>query len=313
MKPFAFLHNKQEDVSMVIYRFLTALIIANGAFFLFQTESHDRYAFPLIVFLLLWGVFYIRLHITKKESLQVFTSKSFKLFSLFYVLFTILYFYNLHTALVFNYPHNGLPILTSLIQPGLTIGVSVLLIGLFFWFLFTVRRDGALWTFLLPVALVVLALTAKNMPFITHTPVPLTAIVPVSATQDYGLRKINMPVNASLGFDKWGSLSVQYAFYRHGIGTHANSVQTYDIGKLFRQFSFDYGVDTEAGPKGTVVFEVYGDDKKLFASEKIGRYDLPRHRDVDITGVRSLKLVVTDAGDGITDDHADWLNPKLYE
>lgn len=122
-----------------------------------------------------------------------------------------------------------------------------------------------------------------------------------------------MPVNAFLGFDKWGSLSVQYAFYRHGIGTHANSTQDFDVGRHFSKFSFDYGIDTEAGPKGTVVFEVYGDDKKLFASEKIGRYDLPRHADVPITDVKILKLVVTDGGDGITDDHADWLNPKLYE
>lgn len=281
-----------------IYRFLTALIIANASFFLFQTESHDRYAFPLIVFLLLWGIFWIR-------------RNSFRVFCILYSVFSILYFYNLHTALVYNYPHNGFPILSSLIQPNLTISVSILFIGLFFWFLFTIRRDVALWTFLVPAALVSLALTAKNLPLITHKPVSLTAIVPVSAAQDYGLRKINMPVNATLGFDKWGSLSVQYSFYRHGIGTHAKSTQEYDTGRHFSKFTFDYGIDTEAGSKGTVVFEVYGDDKLLFASKKIGRYELPRHAEVDITGVRMLKLVVTDGGDGITDDHADWLNPKL--
>jgi Gpi18-like mannosyltransferase len=295
-----------------IYRFLTALIIANASFFLFQTESHDRYAFPLIVFLLLWGVFWIRRHLTIKETAHVFTSKPFRVFSVFYSLFSILYFYNLHTALVFNYPDNGIPILSTLIQPGLTIGVSFLFIGFFVWFLFTIRRDVTLWTFLIPVALVALALTAKNIPLITHAPVSLTAMTPVSATQDYGQRVVNMPVNTMFGFDKWGSLSVQYSFYRHGIGTHANSTQIYDMGRHFSKFTFDYGVDTEAGPRGTVVFEVYGDDKLLFASKKIGRYELPRHAEVNITGVRMLKLVVTDGGDGITDDHADWLNPKLY-
>jgi len=313
MKPFAFLRNKQEDTSMVIYRFLTALVIANGAFFLFQTASHDRYAFPLIVFLLLWSAFYIRIHITIKEAAHVFTNNTFRIFSLFYVLFTVLYFYNLHTALVYNYPHNGFPVLSSFIQPNLTISVSLLLIGLFFWFLFIMRRDVSFWTFLLPAAAVLFALTAKNLPLVTRKPVSLAAMTPVSMTQDYGSREINMPMNASFGFDKWGSLSVQYSFYRHGIGTHANSTQIYDMGRHFRRFSFDYGVDTEAGPRGTVVFEVIGDDKKLFASEKIGRYELPRHAEVDITGVKTLKLVVTDAGDGITDDHADWLNPQLYE
>jgi len=310
-KPFAFLLNKKENEPTLIYRFLTALVIANASFFLFQTESHDRYAFPLIVFLLLWGAFWVRTHLTKKESLQVLTTKTFRIFSVFYVLFSVFYFYNLHTALIFNYPHNGMPILSSLIGPNLTMGVSFILIGLFIWFLYTIRRDVSLWTFLIPVALVAGALTAKNIPLLTHTPVSLTAMVPVSASQGYGLRQINMPVNASLGFDSWGSLSVQYAFYRKGIGTHANSTQLFDIGGHFRRFSFDYGIDTEAGPRGTVTFEVYGDDKKLFASEKIGRYEMPRHAQVDIAGVHMLKLVVTDAGDGITDDHADWLNPKL--
>jgi Gpi18-like mannosyltransferase len=312
LKPFAFLKKNKDDASTIVYQFLTALVIANASFFLFQTESHDRYAYPLIVFTLLWGTFWIRRHLTTKEIPNVFTSGPFRAVSFFYVLFSVFYFYNLHTALVFNYPNNGMPILSEFIQPNLTISVSLLFIGLFFIFLVVIRPDTTLWTFAVPAVLVVLALTAKNLPLITHTPVSLTALTPVSASQDYGIRQINMPVNAYSGFDKWGSLSVQYAFYRHGIGTHAISTQIFDLHKHFTRFSFDYGIDTEAGPRGSVVFQVIGDDKKLFVSEKIGRYDLPRHADVNITGVSTLKLVVTDAGDGITDDHADWLNPKLY-
>lgn len=312
MKPFASFGGRKETTVTLIYQFLTALVVANASFFLFQTQSHDRYAFPLIVFLLFWGIFWIRLRLTKSETLQVLTSKPLKIFLWFYGIFSLLYFYNLHTALVFNYPKNGLPLASLFTQPAITIGVSVFFIGLFFWFLFVIRTETSLWSYIMPVALVMLLLGVKNLPLVTGTPVFLTSIAPIQSRQDYGLRQINMPVNASLGFDKWGSLSVQYVFYRHGIGTHANSTQTYDVGKRFRRFSFDYGVDTEAGSKGTVVFEVYGDGKKLFSSGTIGRYELPRHSEVDITGVRMLTLVVTDAGDGITDDHADWLNPLLW-
>ncbi len=312
LKPFAFLTKHTDDAPTITYRFLTALVVANASFFLFQTESHDRYAFPLIVFLLLWGIFWIRRHLTVKELPRVFSSSPFRSFMILYSLFSIPYFYNLHTALVFNYPHNGMPILSTFIQPNLTISVSLLFIGLFFFFVYVIRRDTGMWTFAIPAALVIFALLAKNIPLVTRTPVSLTAMTPVSASQDYGIRQINMPVNAYAGFDKWGSLSVQYAFYRHGIGTHAKSTQIFDLQKYFTRFSFDYGIDTEAGPRGSVTFEVYGDDKKLFASEKIGRYDLPRHADVSVAGIHLLKLVVTDAGDGITDDHADWLNPKLY-
>jgi hypothetical protein len=122
----------------------------------------------------------------------------------------------------------------------------------------------------------------------------------------------NMPANAYVGFDKWSPLSVQYAFYRRGIGTHANSYIVYDINRKFRRFSTDYGIDTQAGQGGSAIFKIYGDSRLLFESQKIGRFDLPRHTEVDITGVKKLELVVTDAGDGINDDHADWLNPQLF-
>lgn len=312
MKPFSWITKKIHDEEDVLYRFFTAFIIVNGSFFLFQTESHDRYAFPLIIMLLLWAIFAIRRRLTQKEILQVFTSRPLKIFSIFYLLFSILYFYNLHTALVLNYPHNGIPVFTGLTQQALTIAVSYIFTGAFVWFLLYISTETTFWTYVLPVGLIAGALLAKNMPLLTKKPIYTTAITPTAYQQDFGTRMVDMPVNASLGIKNWSSLSVQYAFYHHGIGTHANGYQIYDIGGLFQRFTFDYGVDTEAGPKGTVTFEVWGDDKKLFASEKIGRFDLPRHAEVNVSGVHSLKLVVTDAGDGITDDHADWLNAKLW-
>jgi Gpi18-like mannosyltransferase len=284
--------------------FLEGLIVVNAAFFLFMTQSHDRYAFPLSVFLLLWAPFYIQESRAKHPIRR---------FGLWYGLFTILYFYNLHTALVLNYPKNGLPILSSLIQAPLTIAVSVLLLTLFFIFLFVLVRTTKKSFMLLfaPLILWGVSLIVLNMPLIQKKPVSLTKLTPFDSRQDYGGRTTNMAVNGSFGSSKWARLSVQYAFYDLGIGTHANSTHVYDINRKFRTFSFDYGIDTEAGAKGTAVFEVYGDGKLLFRSEKIGRYDLPRHAEVDVAGVKRLGLVTTDADDGITDDHTDWLNPIL--
>ena len=284
--------------------FLESFIVVNGAFFLFQTESHDRYAFPLTVMLLLWGVFFLK-------------ANRMKLFTILYSLFSLFYFYNLHTALVFNYPANGLPGLSALTAPWLTISVSFIFTGAFLWFLLWLARDSY-WSLIPPIALISLILITKNPPLLTKQPVYLNTLTPTEHKQDYGSRVINMPTNASGDFSKWGSLSVQYAFYRHGIGTHANSHQTYHLGALFKTFSFDYGVETRAGPRASVTFEVWGlpagkagDDTRLFASQKITKFEYPRHADVDVAGVSKLKLVVTDAGDGITDDHANWLNPKL--
>jgi len=45
----------------------------------------------------------------------------------------------------------------------------------------------------------------------------------------------------------------------------------------YKKFTVDYGIDTEAGPKASATFEIYGDTKALFISQKMGRYDMPRH------------------------------------
>lgn len=277
-----------------LQKFFENFIIINGAFFLFQTESHDRYAFPLIVILLLLVPFY---------------KKYIKPMAGVYLAFTLLYFYNLDFALIVNYPQNGIAVTTA---PWATLAVSYIFTAGYLWYAFWLA-GGAFWTLITPALLVAVVIALRNVPLLLHKPVFIETLTPTEYKQDYGGREIDMPVNASLGVKNWSSLSVQYAFYRHGIGTHANSFQVFDIGKLFRKFSFDYGIDTEAGPQGSVTFEVWGDGKKLFASKKITRYEYPRHADVDVSGVRMLRLVVTDADDGIADDHADWLNPKLYE
>lgn len=286
--------------------FLESLILVNGAFFLFQTQSHDRYAFPLSVFLLLWAPFFLQgLSLRSKV-------RPFQIFMLFYFLFTIFYFYNLHTALIVNYPHNGIPGLSLLTQPFFTITTSVVLLGLFGIFLIYLIKHTKSIVSVVAVAVPMTILFAGNISLILKKPVSLTKLTPYVSEQGYGKRSINMPVNSFLGYPKQSYLSVQYAFYRTGIGTHSPSFMNYDIGGHFKKFTTDYGIDTEAGGKGTAIFKIYGDDTLLFTSEKIGRYDNPRHAEVDVTGVKKLGLVTTDAGDGKDDDHTDWLNPKLW-
>jgi Gpi18-like mannosyltransferase len=287
--------------------FIESLVIVNGAFFIFMTQSHDRYAFPLSVFLLLWAPFFLVSGVKYQVS-------RLKLFFVFYGLFTLLYFYNLHTALVLNYPNNGLPILSLLTQPVFTIATSYLQLGLFGVFVYLLLRASkpSRWLLLIALGMVVVGILAVNKPLLTHQPVYLSDLTPFDSHQDYGGRQEDRAVNSSFGTDKLTRLSVQYVFYDHGIGTHANSRHVYDINKKFKRFTFDYGIDTEAGADGSAVFEVWADGTVLFRSEPIKRFDLPKHAEVDVTGVKNLKLVTTDAGDGINSDHTDWLNPQLW-
>ncbi len=286
--------------------FLESLIIVNAAFFLFQTQSHDRYAFPLSVLLLLWFPFFVF------ERSNEGTKYRIQHFATLYVLFSIVYFYNLHTALVLNYPNNGLPILSNLTQPFFTITTSVVLLGLFAVFLAYLARCTKSIVSVVAVAMLMTLLFLINLPLILKKPVSLTNLTPYVSEQGYGLVQKNMPVNASLGFNSWSPLSVQYVFYRKGIGTHAPSRQAYHINGLFTRLTTDYGIDTEGGSQASAIFQIFGDDKLLFQSEKIGRYEYPKHTEVDITGIKILTLVTTDAGDGNTDDHTDWLRPTLW-
>lgn len=289
---------------------LEGLVIVNAAFFLFQSQSHDRYAFPLSVFLLLWAPFYLSVH-TKAEALGV----RFKLFVIFYLIFTGFYFYNLHTALIANYPNNGLPLLSTMTQPVFTIGTSYILLGLFAVFLFTLARSSRLTVncLLLTVGVITTALFYLNKPLLTKQPIPLTRLTPFISEQSYGTRQTNRTVNSSFGgANGWTRLSVQYVFYKSGIGTHAKSRIVYDLNKKFQKFTTDYGIDTEAGSKASAVFEIYGDNTLLFRSQTMGRYMYPGHAEINISGVKHLTLITTDAGDSNFDDHTDWLNPVLW-
>lgn len=103
------------------------------------------------------------------------------------------------------------------------------------------------------------------------------------------------------------------AAFDKGIGTHAKSEIIYDLeGKGFHAFQSYVGVDVEKdGYNGTVTFEVYVDNKKAFSSGVMsGRYPA-KFVNVDLTGAKTLRLVVTDAGNGINNDHADWADAKF--
>ena len=315
------IRRKEFDIETLHHRFITGICLIVLTFFLFQTQSHERYAFPATAFLLLWAPFYLaesrkaRKEKSKKAENQndtnFFTLYALR-FTLPYVIFSLLYFYNIHTSLVRYNPYNGLALLSKINQPSVTITVSLLLLLLFGLFFIAILRRMERPVIILPILVFAGLITFKHLPLLTKQPVPLASFAPFISYQDFGKRMTDKSVNSYTGTSAWNPLSVQYAFYRKGIGTHTNSNITYDINGKFKAFSFDYGIDTEAGETGTAVFEVYGDGRKLFASEKMGRFTMPKHAEVNIKGIKYLGLITTDAGNGKNSDHTDWLRPMLW-
>ncbi len=98
--------------------------------------------------------------------------------------------------------------------------------------------------------------------------------------------------------------------YPKGVGTHAHSEIVYRLdGKYLRFFAMVGGA--EAG--GTVVFQVFGDDNKLFDSGVMQGLRRVKTVDVSTAGLRRLRLVVTDAGDGYNADMANWADARLLQ
>ena len=123
--------------------------------------------------------------------------------------------------------------------------------------------------------------------------------------QDFGKPQVRQSVMGR-------TLTVAGHAFTRGIGTHAASSLVLDVrGKAMRLESL-VGVDDE--PKtygGSVEFAVLGDGKTLWKSGVMKGGDSAKPVNVDLGGVKSLELRVTDGGDGNDSDHADWINARL--
>jgi hypothetical protein len=95
--------------------------------------------------------------------------------------------------------------------------------------------------------------------------------------------------------------------FRKGIGTHAPSEIVYALDGKYLRFQADVGPPER---DGSVVFQVFADDKKLFDSGVVHNRQ-SKAVDVPLAGARRLRLIVTDAGDGYNADSANWADARL--
>ncbi|MGW8571805.1 glycoside hydrolase family 97 catalytic domain-containing protein [Streptomyces niveus] len=110
-----------------------------------------------------------------------------------------------------------------------------------------------------------------------------------------------------------GPLRLGGTTYDKGLGVHARSEVTVALNGAYDRFAAETGIDEEKPDKGSVLFEVLGDGQVLARSGVLGPADEPYAFDVDVSGVGRLTLRVTDGGDGIDSDHADWADARLLE
>jgi len=117
--------------------------------------------------------------------------------------------------------------------------------------------------------------------------------------------------NGERGADDGNAMRIGVMSFPHGIGAHAPSRITIDLGGRCSIFLADVGLDEEVGDRGSVVFEVWGDGARLATSGLVRGSQTPVPIAADVEGVQRMALVVDDGGDGNAYDHADWGDARL--
>jgi alpha-galactosidase len=125
-----------------------------------------------------------------------------------------------------------------------------------------------------------------------------------SITQGWAEARANRSVDGN-------PLRVAGKTYDTGIGTHAKSEWTLPLDGHATELRGACGVDDEVGAKASLQFTIEGDGKQLWMSPVMRRGDAAMAFSIPLTGVKTLRLLVNDGGDGSTEDHADWLDLKL--
>ena len=132
----------------------------------------------------------------------------------------------------------------------------------------------------------------------------------LSATNGYGPVERNTSNGESAAGDGH-PLTIGGVVYAKGLGVHAQSAVEYYVGRACTTVTADVGVDDEKGANGTVAFEIWADGTEVASTGVLTNAMPAQSLSADVTGAQVVRLVVTDGGDGIDSDHADWADARL--
>ena len=105
-------------------------------------------------------------------------------------------------------------------------------------------------------------------------------------------------------------LTLAGVVYPKGLGTHAASDIRYTMSGC-TTFAAKVGLDDEVANNGSVVFQVFADGTKVYDSGVLTGASPTATVNASVTGKTALQLVVTNGGDNVDFDHADWADAKL--
>jgi len=107
-------------------------------------------------------------------------------------------------------------------------------------------------------------------------------------------------------------LQIKGQKYAKGLGHQANGEIVLDLAGEVEAFEAEIGVQWQGGQTiASVVFQVFVDNEERFRSEVMTDESDPERIRIPLQGAKQLRLVVSDAGDGILYDSGNWAHAKL--
>ncbi len=172
----------------------------------------------------------------------------------------------------------------------------------------------ATYTFAGAVAETTLAATVRSTPAPPQATSYVSDLEWLSSTNAWGPVERDQS-NGKNGAGDGPAISIAGLTYAKGLGVHAPSEVSVYLGGACTRFTSVVGVDdfsARQGTAGSVVFQLWGDGRKLYDSGLLTAAAGARNVDVGIADVDVLRMVVTDGGNGNQTDHASWADAKVH-
>jgi regulation of enolase protein 1 (concanavalin A-like superfamily) len=150
------------------------------------------------------------------------------------------------------------------------------------------------------------AATTPSLPPITY----ISDMQWDSSTNGWGPVERDMNVGGQSAGDGT-TLKLNGTTYTKGLGTNSPSTVTVTLNGSYGWFLSDVGVDDHQTTNGSVTFQVWADNVKIYDSGLMKPTTATQSLTLSMAGVKQLQLVVTDGGDGNASDWADWANARL--
>lgn len=99
--------------------------------------------------------------------------------------------------------------------------------------------------------------------------------------------------------------------YDKGLGALSGSEIIYTLDGSWDKLKGHVGMDDEVGDAGSVMFRVYADGKVIFESPEQNGKSIKQLMELNLKGVKELKLVLLPLDDDNDNDHGDWVDAKL--